>query len=125
MFEPVKNSHKIILVGRPNVGKSTLFNRLLNYRKALVHNKPGVTRDRVEANTNWMVKGKKFPVLLVDTGGIGSEHFKEEIIKQIRFSISSADLILLLFDAQTGLTPSDQIVLKQVRESIGNNKKQI
>ncbi|MBI3534676.1 MAG: ribosome biogenesis GTPase Der [Deltaproteobacteria bacterium] len=125
MFELIKNSYKIIFVGRPNVGKSTLFNRLLNYRKALVHNKPGVTRDRVEAQTNWMVKGNKFPVLLVDTGGIGGEYFKDEIIKQIRFSISSADLILLLFDAQTGLTPSDQIVLQQVRESIGDSKRHI
>src|SRR3954453_11529300 len=75
--------YRVVIVGRPNVGKSTLFNRLLRKRRSLVHNEPGVTRDRIEEPAEWWIKGTLFPAILVDTGGMGGERFSEEIHRQV------------------------------------------
>ncbi len=108
---------RLVIVGRPNVGKSTLFNRLLGRRRALVHNLPGVTRDRLEEPVKWWVKGKALSILLVDTGGLGGDKFAVEIERQVEIGLSSADVVLVMFDAQTGLTPLDRDVLKSLKRS--------
>ncbi len=112
-----KQRCRIVIMGRPNTGKSTLFNRLIGRRKALVHDLPGVTRDRNEEKTEWWVKGKKFPVLLVDTGGLGGESFKEEIQKQVQLALEEADVILFLGDSQAGLTPLDEELFRELQRS--------
>jgi GTPase len=109
--------YRLIIVGRPNVGKSTLFNRLLGRRRALVHDQPGVTRDRLEEKASWWVGGKSFPAVLVDTGGLGGEQFSEEISHQVKIAIENADLLLFIFDSQTGLTPLDQELLRELATS--------
>ncbi len=113
----------VALVGRPNVGKSTLFNRLAGERLAIVDNTPGTTRDRIFADAEWT--GNSFTI--VDTGGIdpshggktplsiGSSDFIEEIRNQARVAISEADVVLLLTDGQTGVTPADQEVAEILR----------
>src|SRR5512140_956355 len=97
----------VAIVGRPNVGKSTLFNRLAGERRAIVHNLPGVTRDRNYATANW--SGKAFS--LVDTGGLEMEtrdRLEERIQKQSRSAIAEADVIVFLFDGRGGLNPIDR-----------------
>jgi len=95
----------IIIVGRPNVGKSTLFNRIIGRRKALVHPEPGTTRDRNENSVAW--KGKKF--MLVDTGGWGDETsaFSTEIKKQLEMALTMSDYVLLVVDGKNGFHPID------------------
>ncbi len=97
----------IAIVGRPNVGKSTLFNRLTKTRDALVGDIPGVTRDRLYATLEW--DGKSF--MLVDTGGfdsLGKARLSIEVTKQVEIAIEESDLVILLFDGNTGLTPGDE-----------------
>ena len=104
----------VAIVGRPNVGKSTLFNRLLGQRRAIVDELPGLTRDRHYAEAEWA--GGKF--LLVDTGGIdpGSAHpIQRQIIGQANVAIEEADLTLLVVDAEEGPTALDQEVAERVR----------
>jgi GTP-binding protein len=104
----------VAIVGRPNVGKSTLFNRLLGQRRAIVDELPGLTRDRHYAEGEWA--GRKF--LLVDTGGIdpGSAHpIQRQIIGQANVAIDEADLTLLVVDAAEGPTTLDQEVAERVR----------
>ena len=104
------------IVGRPNVGKSTLFNRLVGERKAIVHDLPGVTRDRNYGAAEW--SGKKF--LLVDTGGLDSEAeggLEERVQEQSRSAISEADVILFLLDGKGGLNPIDRQAIKQLRKA--------
>lgn len=99
----------VAIVGRPNVGKSTLFNRLVGERIAIVEDKPGITRDRIYSNAEW--RGREF--LLIDTGGIelGSEHeMAEQIRQQAELAIDEADVILFLVDGKAGMTPADQDV---------------
>jgi GTP-binding protein len=110
----------IAIVGRPNVGKSALFNRLVGRRIAIVHDQPGVTRDRVSAEAEW--KGRRFA--LIDTGGIGliaGEKTLNQIVKaaleQAELAIASADLICLVVDAQEGLVPLDIEVAQRLRAS--------
>ncbi|MDH4248431.1 MAG: 50S ribosome-binding GTPase, partial [Deltaproteobacteria bacterium] len=96
----------IALVGRPNVGKSTLFNRLIRSRKALVAPIPGTTRDRREA----VVKNNRFRFQLVDTGGMAfdsREAFSKEIKQQIESALGQADLIWFMLDSKEGLNPFD------------------
>ena len=105
----------IAIVGRPNVGKSTLFNRLTRKRNALVDDIPGVTRDRLYATVEW--NGKSF--VLVDTGGfdsLGEERLSTEVTRQVEIAIEEADVVILLLDGKTGLTLSDKelyLVLKR------------
>ncbi len=96
----------IAIAGRPNVGKSTLFNRMVGRRKAVVAETPGVTRDRIYGECEW--EGKSF--LVVDTGGLYPEldtDIAREVEKQAFIAIEEADIVLMLMDAQSGLTPSD------------------
>jgi len=114
--------YNVVIVGRPNVGKSTLFNRLIGRRRALVHNEPGVTRDRMEEKTQWWVGGKAFPVLLVDTGGLGGERFSSQIFEQVQMALKRAQVILFLFDSQAGLTPLDEELLRELNRSGATQK---
>lgn len=97
----------IAVIGRPNVGKSTLFNRLLGRRKAIVHDMPGVTRDRLYADCHW--GAKRFT--LIDTGGLvpgAEEQLSALVKKQTEAALDEADLALLVVDAKEGVTPLDQ-----------------
>lgn len=113
-------SNMLAIVGRPNVGKSTLFNRLVGNRQAIVHESSGVTRDRHYGRSEW--NGISFSV--IDTGGyvVGSDDvFEEEIRKQAILAIEEADVILFMVDGREGLTGLDQDVAEILRRS----KKQV
>ena len=119
----------VALVGRPNVGKSTLFNRLVGERQAVTHEIPGTTRDRLLGDSFW--NGVDFQV--VDTGGIevyqpagsrdlsplaeGSADFVSEIIDQAMLAIADADLIVLVADAQSGVTAADEAIAEILRRT--------
>ncbi|MGN7785657.1 ribosome biogenesis GTPase Der [Niabella sp. 22666] len=107
----------LAIVGRPNVGKSTLFNRLLEQRKAIVDDVSGVTRDRQYGISDW--NGKSFNV--IDTGGFvhGSEDvFEKEIAKQVLIAVEEADAIVFMVDAGTGITHLDEEMANVLRKSI-------
>ncbi len=109
----------VAIVGRPNVGKSTLFNRLTGGRVAIVEDVPGVTRDRLYRDAEWA--GRVFTV--VDTGGIdfSEGEVTNSIVKQMRFqaeiAIGEADVVLFLVDAKTGLMPDDYAIAEVLRRS--------
>ncbi|TCI93580.1 ribosome biogenesis GTPase Der [Tenacibaculum sp. M341] len=108
-------SNIIAIVGRPNVGKSTLFNRLVKRREAIVDSVSGVTRDRHYGKSEW--NGKEFSV--IDTGGyvVGSDDiFEGEIRKQVQLAIDEADIILFVVDVEQGITPMDDEVAKILRQ---------
>ncbi|HMR85236.1 MAG TPA: ribosome biogenesis GTPase Der [Niabella sp.] len=110
-------SFTLAIVGRPNVGKSTLFNRLLEQRKAIVDDISGVTRDRQYGISDW--NGKSFNV--IDTGGFvhGSEDvFEREIAKQVLIAVDEADAILFMVDAGTGITHLDEEMANVLRKSV-------
>ncbi|MEN8956569.1 MAG: GTPase, partial [Flavobacteriales bacterium] len=105
----------VAIVGRPNVGKSTLFNRLTGERKAIVEESSGVTRDRHYGKSEW--NGVEFSV--IDTGGYvqGSEDvFEGEIRKQVHLAMDEADVILFVVDTQTGTTDLDMRVANMLRK---------
>ena len=105
----------VAIVGRPNVGKSTLFNRLVQRRDAIVDSASGVTRDRHYGKSEW--NGKEFSV--IDTGGyvVGSDDiFEEEIRKQVQLAIEEADIIVFVVDVEQGITPMDDAVAKMLRQ---------
>jgi len=105
----------VAIVGRPNVGKSTLFNRLVQRREAIVDSVSGVTRDRHYGKSDW--NGKEFSV--IDTGGyiVGSDDiFEEEIRKQVNLAIDEADLIVFVVNVEDGITPMDAEVAKLLRK---------
>lgn len=109
----------VAIVGRPNVGKSTLFNRFTGRREAIVKEVSGVTRDRLYGHSFW--GGKEFSV--IDTGGYirGSEDvFEGEIRKQVEIAIDEADIILFVLDGQVGITDLDQEVTKILRKTKKN-----
>ena len=102
-------SNIVAIVGRPNVGKSTLFNRLIGGRKAIVKEVSGVTRDRHYGKSEW--NGKKYSV--IDTGGYvsGSEDiFEGEIRRQVEIAIDEANVIVFVVDVETGITDLDHAV---------------
>jgi GTPase len=106
----------VAIVGFPNVGKSTLVNRLTGTRAAVVHETPGVTRDRKELVCEW--RDKEF--LLIDTGGVdiaGEDDITRSIADQAREAVADADLVLFVVDAQVGITPGDEEVAQILRES--------
>ena len=110
----------VALVGRPNVGKSTLFNKIVGRRISIIEDTPGVTRDRIYANASY--QGKEFNI--VDTGGIDTETltFNNEIKMQAEIAIKEADVIVFIVDGKEGLTEGDKIVQEILRKA---NKKVI
>ena len=106
----------VAIVGRPNVGKSTLFNRLLEQRKAIVDDQSGVTRDRQYGIADW--NGKTFNV--IDTGGFvakSEDVFEREIRKQVHIAVDEADLIMFVCDTATGITTQDEDMADVMRRS--------
>src|SRR5580658_7186089 len=106
----------VAIVGRPNVGKSTLFNRLLEQRKAIVDDQSGVTRDRQYGIADW--NGKIFNV--IDTGGFvaaSDDVFEREIRKQVHIAVDEADLIMFVCDTTTGITQQDEDMADVLRRS--------
>lgn len=104
----------LAIVGRPNVGKSTLFNRLLEQRKAIVEDTPGVTRDRQYGVSEW--NGKSFNV--IDTGGFvagGDDVFEKEIREQVLIAVQEANALLFMVDASTGITTLDEAMADVLR----------
>jgi len=104
----------IAIIGRPNVGKSTLFNRLSERKKAIAIDQPGATRDRNYADASW--NGRAFTV--VDTGGfepISTEKILMQMREQTRLAMEQADIIIFLMDGRDGLTPSDEEIVRQLR----------
>jgi GTP-binding conserved hypothetical protein len=109
----------VALVGRPNVGKSTLLNRLLGKRHAIVEEHPGVTRDRNFAETEW--RGVRF--LLVDTGGwlvnSGGTELASMVNRQAEIAVDEADLVLMVTDATVGVTEEDAQVASMLKHKLG------
>ncbi len=106
----------VAIVGRPNVGKSTLFNRLLRRRDAIVEDRPGVTRDRRYGIATILER----QVTLVDTGGFDPEAeagLDADILQQTRYAVEEADLVLVLMDAKEGLTEGDRLVVETLRRT--------
>ncbi|WP_319588392.1 ribosome biogenesis GTPase Der [uncultured Desulfobulbus sp.] len=110
-----ENATLVALIGRPNVGKSTLFNRMVKRRDALVDPTPGVTRDRHYARVSW----EEHPFILVDTGGIDNEDdtITNHIRHQALMAIEEADIIFFLMDGREGLTPSDIEIVDLLRRT--------
>ena len=106
----------VAVVGRPNVGKSTLFNKLIGKRLSIVEDTPGVTRDRIYSECEW--RDKKF--MLVDTGGIepkSEDAILSQMRRQAQLAVDSAQVIVLVTDMQTGLTSTDEDVARMLRKS--------
>jgi GTP-binding protein len=114
--EPIEIAGTVAIVGYPNVGKSTLINRLTESRAAVVHETPGVTRDRKELPCEW--SGTTFR--LIDTGGVDQADtgpFGRQIVEQARQAIEEADLVLFVVDATAGITPGDEELAEILRRS--------
>jgi GTPase len=106
----------LVIVGRPNVGKSTLFNRLTGTRRSIVTNEPGITRDRIYGKAEW--RGRALEV--VDTGGIVPDDkalIPQEILRQAHVAIKKAALLVLVADSQAGLTPLDEELARLLRST--------
>lgn len=105
----------VVLVGRPNVGKSTLFNRLIGRKQAVIADYPGTTRDRLYGEVDW----RAHDFLLVDTGGIGLDgterQFQRALLKQIELAIGEADVLIFVIDGRVGITAADEIALQKIR----------
>ena len=105
----------IAVVGRPNVGKSTLFNKLIGQRLSIVEDTPGVTRDRIYSKCEW--RNKEF--MLVDTGGIeprADDVILAQMRRQAQLAIERADAIILVTDLRTGVTATDADVASKARD---------
>ncbi len=116
------------IIGRPNVGKSTLFNRLIGKKAAIVHDTPGVTRDRNYGEVSW--NGRTF--FLIDTGGYvpdSKDKFEAAIREQVKISIDEADIVIFVVDVQSGVTPLDtelaNILRKELNKEENKSKKVI
>jgi GTP-binding protein len=107
----------VVIVGRPNVGKSSLFNRLLGRKRSLVLDTPGVTRDRIVEPVTWWIAAKQYELNLIDTGGLGHERFKEEIAMQVQTALEEADIVLFVMDIREGLTHADEEVFNGLRRA--------
>ena len=127
------NKHHIALIGRPNVGKSTLFNRLIGKKKAIVSTIPGTTRDRI--NSEITINNQIF--ILTDVGGFSDDQYEDfsiEIKEQIEKALKISDLIIMIADVNDGITVTDKKVAQIVRNSekktilavnkVDNNKKE-
>ena len=105
----------VAIVGRPNVGKSTVFNRMLEQRVSIVEDTPGVTRDRIYGDCEWLSKTYR----LIDTGGIQIEDvpFQKEINAQVEIAIEEADVIIFLVDGRSGLSSDDEYIARLLQKS--------
>lgn len=105
----------VAIIGSPNVGKSTIFNRIIGRRRSIVDDEPGVTRDRLYETTSWL--GKEFR--LIDTGGIEvvNRPFQEQIRLQAQIAIDEADVIVFVGDAKRGVTSDDRLIAKMLYKS--------
>lgn len=103
------------IVGRPNVGKSTIFNRMIGERKSIVEDTPGVTRDRIYGKVEWLTQEFR----LIDTGGIqlANQPFQEEIRMQVEIAIDEADVILFVVNGREGLTNDDEYIARMLQRS--------
>jgi len=113
--QPMKT---VVIIGRPNVGKSTLFNRLIGSRKALVFDFPGVTRDRIEEETVVTSSEGHLNIRLVDTGGVGGKLFQKEIEFQVAQAMEEADLVLLMADVRAGVQTEDMELVSKLRDGL-------
>src|SRR5215472_18421303 len=105
----------VVIVGRPNVGKSTLFNAIMGQRRAIVGDEPGITRDRIHAEAEH--RGRRFE--LIDTGGIiqnDAELIPSQILKQARVALDRASQIIFLIDGRTEITGADRDLAKMLRQ---------
>ena len=109
----------VCLIGRPNVGKSSIFNRLIKEDKAIIMDTPGITRDRIYGTVNY--KNKSF--FLIDTGGLdlGHNDFKEDILVQATFAIDEADIVLFVVDGKSELNENDY----RIRDMLLKSGKQV
>ncbi|MEF9985157.1 MAG: ribosome biogenesis GTPase Der [Malacoplasma sp.] len=107
----------VAIVGKPNVGKSTLFNRILKINKSIVDDAPGVTRDRIYGDANWLTRDFK----IIDTGGLLLHEFdfKKQIEMQVNFAITEADVIIFLLSAKDGIDNDDIYVSKVIKKYKG------
>src|SRR6266850_6877227 len=110
----------IAIVGRPNVGKSALFNRIVGRRIAIVHDQPGVTRDRISAEAEW----HGHPFTLIDTGGIGllrkekaTDVITAAALAQVELAIEAASVVILTVNVQEGIVPLDREAASRLRRS--------
>ncbi len=105
----------VAIVGRPNVGKSTIFNRIIGERLSIVEDSPGVTRDRIYSKANWLTKDFR----IIDTGGIQVENatFQEEIRVQVEIAIDEADVIIFVVNGKEGITDDDRYIAKMLHKT--------
>ncbi len=106
----------VAIVGRPNVGKSTLFNRMIGSRAAIVEDSPGITRDRIYHQVNWA--GHDF--LVVDTGGIilnAKEKISKQVLEQVELALEEADVLVFLVDGKNGFNPYDEDIANMLRQT--------
>ncbi len=105
----------VVIVGRPNVGKSTLFNRIVGEQVAIVEDRPGITRDRKEAEAEWL--GNRFT--LVDTGGWSpdGDALEEKVSRQVEAAVRQADLVLFVVDASVGMTDDEMVIGNWLRKA--------
>ena len=105
----------VAIVGRPNVGKSTVFNRILEQRLSIVEDSPGVTRDRIYGDCSWLSRTYR----LIDTGGIQIDNvpFQKEINAQVEIAIEEADVIIFIVDGRSGLTGDDEYIARLLQKS--------
>lgn len=105
----------VVIIGRPNVGKSTLFNRIVGSQQAIVEDRPGITRDRKELDAEWL----DVPFRVVDTGGWmpGGDALDAKVSRQVEAAVKGADVVLFVVDASVGLTDDDQQIANWIRRS--------
>ena len=104
---------RVAIVGRPNVGKSTLLNRIIGRREAIVEERPGVTRDRKEVEADW--QGRAFT--LIDTGGwlVKGNELENKVSRQAESALDDADVVLFVVDAVVGITDQDEQMARRLR----------